>query len=138
MLFRSHLLTDNGNIDEGMTELRRTLKSLLSETSDQTAQRRLFDAWYRGDTKALAVASVDTLRWMSPTGRKAMLEDRNRAWIPQIAAMLNEKHTYFITVGASHLVGKIGVPALLREAGFRVDGPDTVVSANASGLRATF
>jgi uncharacterized protein YbaP (TraB family) len=133
-----HLLTDNGNIDEGMTELRRTLKSLLAETSDQTAQQRLFDAWYRGDTKALAVSSDDTLKQMSPAGRKALLEDRNRAWIPQIAAMLNEKHTYFITVGAAHLVGNIGVPTLLRERGFRVDGPDMVVSANASGLRASF
>jgi len=133
-----HLLTDNGNIDEGMTELRRTLKLLLAETSDQTAQQRLFDAWYRGDTKALAVSSDDTLKHMSPAGRKAMLEDRNRSWIPQIAAMLNEKHTYFITVGAAHLVGKIGVPTLLRERGFRVDGPDTVVSVNANGLRATF
>jgi uncharacterized protein YbaP (TraB family) len=67
-----------------------------------------------------------------------MLEDRNRAWIPQIAAMLNEQHTYFITVGAAHLVGPLGLPTLLRERGFRVDGPDTVVSANANGLRATF
>jgi len=133
-----HLLTDNGNMDEGMTELRRTLKVLLAETSDQTAQQRLFDAWYRGDTKAFAVASDDTLKHMSRAGRKALLEDRNRAWIPQIAAMLNEKHTYFITVGAAHLVGKIGVPTLLRERGFRVDGPDMIVSANASGLRATF
>jgi uncharacterized protein YbaP (TraB family) len=133
-----HLLTDNGNIEEGMTELRRTLKSLLTESSDQTAQQRLFDAWYRGDTKAIAASSAETMKKMSPAERKAILEDRNRAWIPQIAAMLNEKHTYFITVGAAHLVGKIGVPTLLRQAGFRVDGPDTVVSANASGLRATF
>jgi uncharacterized protein YbaP (TraB family) len=130
------LLTDNGNIDEGMAELRRTLKSLLAETSDQTAQQRLFDAWYRGDIKALAVSSADTLKQMPPAGRKALLEDRNRAWIPQIAAMLNEKHTYFITVGAAHLVGKIGVPALLRQQGFRVDGPDAGVSANAGNLRA--
>jgi uncharacterized protein YbaP (TraB family) len=133
-----HLLTDNGNIDEGMTELRRTLKSLLAETSDQTAQQKLYDAWYRGDTKALAASSADNLKKMSPAERKAMLEDRNRAWIPQIAAMLNEQHTYFITVGAAHLVGPLGLPTLLRERGFRVDGPDTVVSANANGLRATF
>lgn len=73
---------------------------------------------------------------MPPAERKAMLDDRNHAWIPQIVAMLNEKHTYFITVGAAHLVGKIGVPTLLRQRGYRVDGPDTVTSANAGTLKA--
>jgi uncharacterized protein YbaP (TraB family) len=37
--------------------------------------------------------------------------------------MLKEKHTYFITVGAFHLVGPGGVPNLLRAAGYQVDGP---------------
>jgi uncharacterized protein YbaP (TraB family) len=137
-----HLLTDNGNIDEGMAELRRTLKSILAESSDQTAAQRLWDAWYKGDIKALAALGPENPK-MPPAERKAMLDDRNHAWIPQITAMLNEKHTYFITVGAAHLVGKIGVPTLLREHGFRVDGPDTLVSTNvtstnANGLRASF
>jgi len=60
---------------------------------------------------------------MTPGERKAMLEDRNRSWIPQVVAMLNEHHTYFITVGAGHLCGKTGVPNLLRSAGYKVDGP---------------
>ena len=130
------LLTDNGNIDEGLAALRLTFKKLLAENSDQTAQQRLFDAWYKGDTKAIAALGPDNPE-MSPGQRKAMLEDRNRSWVPEIIAMLNEKHTYFITVGAAHLVGKIGVPNLLREKGFKVDGPDVVASANADHLRAS-
>ncbi|MBV9692922.1 MAG: TraB/GumN family protein, partial [Alphaproteobacteria bacterium] len=31
--------------------------------------------------------------------------------------------TYFVTVGAAHLVGPLGVPKLLRDKGFRVEGP---------------
>ena len=37
--------------------------------------------------------------------------------------MLDEPHTFFITVGAAHLVGKTGVPNLLRAAGYKVEGP---------------
>ena len=41
----------------------------------------------------------------------------------KISALLDEPKTYFITVGAGHLAGPRGVPALLRAKGFKVDGP---------------
>ena len=40
-----------------------------------------------------------------------------------IKKLLKEKHVFFVTVGAGHLTGPRGVPALLRKAGYRVDGP---------------
>jgi len=58
-----------------------------------------------------------------PGARKQLLDDRNKRWAPKIEAMLKEKHVFFITVGAGHLTGPMGVPALLRKAGYRVDGP---------------
>jgi len=58
-----------------------------------------------------------------PEARKLLLDDRNKRWVPKIQAMLKEKHVFFITVGAGHLTGPTGVPALLRQAGYRVDGP---------------
>jgi len=58
-----------------------------------------------------------------PEARKLLLDDRNKRWVPQIAAMLKEKHIYFITVGAGHLTGPVGLPALLRQAGYKVEGP---------------
>jgi uncharacterized protein YbaP (TraB family) len=58
-----------------------------------------------------------------PEARKLLLDDRNARWVPKIEAMLREKHVFFITVGAGHLTGPQGVPALLRKAGYRVEGP---------------
>ena len=45
------------------------------------------------------------------------------AWVPKIEAMLKEKRIFFVTVGAGHLTGPKGLPALLRKAGYKVDGP---------------
>ena len=58
-----------------------------------------------------------------PQARKELLDDRNKRWVPKIEAMLKEKHVFFITVGAGHLTGPLGVPALLRKDGYKVDGP---------------
>ena len=58
-----------------------------------------------------------------PQARKELLDDRNKRWVPKLEAMLKEKHIFFVTVGAGHLTGPLGVPALLRKDGYRVDGP---------------
>jgi uncharacterized protein YbaP (TraB family) len=58
-----------------------------------------------------------------PEARKLLLDDRNKRWLPQIETMLKEKHVFFVTVGAGHLTGPMGVPAFLRKAGHKVDGP---------------
>ena len=82
----------------------------------------MVDAWSKGDQKTLdRLINGDLDRF--PKARKALLDDRNRAWVPQIAAMLKEKHTVLVTVGAGHLTGPKGLPALLRKAGYKVAGP---------------
>jgi uncharacterized protein YbaP (TraB family) len=58
-----------------------------------------------------------------PDARKVFLEDRNRAWVPKLEAMLKEPKVFFVTVGAGHLIGKNSVPELLRADGYKVDGP---------------
>jgi len=82
---------------------------------------KLLEAWERGDPQALLASMPDM---QNPAVRKPMLDDRNRAWLPKIEKMLNKRGTYFITVGAAHLVGPNGVPNLLRADGYKVDGPD--------------
>jgi uncharacterized protein YbaP (TraB family) len=79
-------------------------------------------AWSNGDQAKLDELINGDLDEF-PQARKLLLDDRNRRWVPQIEAMLKEKHTFFITVGAGHLTGPQGVPALLRKDGFNVGGP---------------
>lgn len=82
----------------------------------------MVNAWSRGDQKTLdRLINGDLDRF--PKARKALLDDRNKAWVPQIAAMLKEKQTVMVTVGAGHLTGPKGLPALLRKAGYKVSGP---------------
>ena len=49
----------------------------------------------------------------------ALLDTRNRNWIPVISKKAKEKVTFF-AVGAGHLGGKRGVIQLLRDAGYTV------------------
>ena len=101
--------------------------ALLRAAMKRAAQRpivpfkKLLDAWASGDPSAIATINFDS---MSPDEKKTMLDDRNSDWVPKIEKMLKEKRTFFITVGAAHLVGPDGVPNLLRQAGYRVEGPD--------------
>ena len=95
----------------------------LVDLKDIAAQvQPMVDAWAAGDQKKLdGLINGDLDRF--PAARKALLDDRNRAWLPQISAMLKEKGTFLVTVGAGHLTGPTGLPTLLREAGHEVDGP---------------
>ena len=79
-------------------------------------------AWSAGDQPMLdKVINGDLDEF--PDARKMLLDDRNKRWVPKIEAMLKEKHVFFITVGAGHLTGPQGVPALLRKDGYKVEGP---------------
>jgi uncharacterized protein len=50
---------------------------------------------------------------------EAVLDQRNRNWIPKISRIAKEKPTFF-GVGAGHLGGKQGVISLLRDNGYTV------------------
>jgi uncharacterized protein len=56
---------------------------------------------------------------MKPEYDAAIIDNRNRAWIPTILKAAKTKPTFF-GVGAGHLGGKYGVIALLRQAGYVV------------------
>jgi len=106
--------------DQEVEQFESGLKQFLTQSYDLSG---LLDAWASGDP-----AQIDGLFNKSlvkyPKVRKMLLDDRNRAWIKKIEPMLdNEDKVFFITVGAGHLVGKNGVPNLLRRAGYKVDGP---------------
>jgi hypothetical protein len=95
------------------------LKDLLKETM---SVNDLVSAWARGDTARINDLMNSGFK-DNPKAEKTLFEDRNHAWITQLESMLNEPHVFFVTVGAGHLVGPKGVPALLRRDGYKVDGP---------------
>jgi len=68
----------------------------------------LLAAWARGDLPKLASLDHEDAKQ-----RAILFDNRNKAWVPQIEAMLKEPATALVTVGAGHLAGSKSVIALL-------------------------
>jgi len=96
--------------------LRQTLaemKTLVPEAARLTAM------WRNGDAAGLARLLRETFRG-SPELYRRLVLDRNRAWLPRIAAMTTADHDILVVVGALHLVGGDGLVAGLRARGLTV------------------
>jgi uncharacterized protein YbaP (TraB family) len=83
-------------------------KKLLSRDKNTAEFETMLAAWAKGDLAKLV--SMDD---MDPKERVLTLDNRNRAWEPEIEAMLEDGRTYLITVGAAHLAGPNSVISLL-------------------------
>jgi uncharacterized protein YbaP (TraB family) len=84
---------------------------------------RLVQAWTSGDTKnleAIIRKSVQEDKRLIPIYKK-LIDERNRNMASKIEDYLKTKKTYFVIVGASHLVGKQGIIEILKEKGFAVE-----------------
>jgi len=98
------------------------LKTSASAGSADDQIGPLLDAWMHGRVDRLAALTKKDFE-KYPDAQKALFDDRNAAWVTKISSLLDEPKIYFITVGAGHLAGPRGVPALLRAKGFKVEGP---------------
>ena len=99
-------------------------RALLSEVVRSAAtapadDARLAQVWARGDVAALA-AETHAGMLADPALRAALLVDRNIAWAARIGAMLRGRRHPFVAVGAAHMAGPDGLPALLAAQGWRV------------------
>lgn len=103
-------------------EVKEFALDLKSFREEPVTAGALVDAWASGDVRTIDRLMNSDLATV-PGAKKLLLDDRNKAWVAKLDAWLAEPHTYFITVGAAHLTGRDGVPALLRAKGYRVDGP---------------
>jgi uncharacterized protein YbaP (TraB family) len=108
--------------DDPKVELENFESDLEHASKDNDEIGPLLDAWMQGDVRTLAHLTAADMKDY-PKLRKVLVEDRNQAWVTKIIALLDENKTYFIAVGAAHLVGPRGVPELLRKKGLKVDGP---------------
>lgn len=79
----------------------------------------MIEAWHRGDIEALERDLLSAIR-EQPELHAALLVNRNRRWTETIAGWLDDDRDYLVVVGALHLVGDEGVPALLAGRGIGI------------------
>lgn len=99
-------------------------EAFLRETLDRLPQakedfERLEAAWRRGDREALAGLMRDYFKNAADLD-ETLLRGRNRAWIPQLEALLQGDQPVMVIVGAGHLSGPENVLELLEARGYRI------------------
>ena len=80
-------------------------------------------AWASGDTKSLEKMAT---RSMTEDGRLSsmydvLIYDRNKKMVSRIEEFLKAEKTYFVVVGAGHLIGEKGIVELLKAKGYSVE-----------------
>jgi hypothetical protein len=83
----------------------------------------LIRAWKSGDPKGMEpiiTKSVKEDPRLSPVYEKLIYE-RNRKMLSKIEEYLKGSGTYFVVVGAGHLIGEKGMIETLRRKGYRVE-----------------
>jgi len=79
----------------------------------------LIDAWRHGDIAALEGDMLSPMEEQAEL-KEVLITRRNRRWAEAIAGWLDDDQDYLVIVGALHLVGDEGVPALLETRGLGI------------------
>ena len=90
--------------------------------TEQETIGAMVDAWSDGDARKVGELMNKDME-DEPDAKKILIDDRNKHWIKALDAVLAGTGVTFVTVGAGHLAGPKGVPALLRAEGYSVEGP---------------
>jgi uncharacterized protein YbaP (TraB family) len=130
-----HLHKAIGALEDAASQLR-LLSSLSEEFQDRLLLSSLVDmekwadtfdlltrAWQSGDPAAMQEAITSSVRdypQLKPLMTK-LLDERNIAMTAKIEHFLQTPKSYFVAVGAGHLVGDKGILSLLRRKNFRVE-----------------
>lgn len=84
---------------------------------------KLVEAWTSGDTKGVESTLTRSLaedKRLAPIYERLIYE-RNRKMVSKIEDFLKAKETYFVIVGAGHLVGSQGIVEILKEKGYLLE-----------------
>ncbi len=98
-------------------------RAYLADTLDnlkmlEAAPTELFALWQQGDADGLA-AYVAEHAQTNPQLYARLVTERNHAWLVDIEALLQGNANAMVVVGALHLAGAQGLPALLERAGYQ-------------------
>ena len=101
-----------------------SLNETIGEISDDPdIYHRVVNAWLAGDVATLEKEALQPLAKASPRMYRRLITDRNHRWAEVLATRLKGEGAIVVVVGTAHLLGPEGVPALLRDRGFEVEGP---------------
>ena len=105
-------------------------EAMLVQTLDDIARgpellQKTVNAWRAGADGELDSLLNDAFRGDAASRRlyRVLIVDRNAAMTAKLTALLKRGGTYFVVVGAAHLVGEQGIVSQLRERGYRIGRP---------------
>lgn len=95
------------------------MQTLVESKNIEALMDDMIRAWRIGDVEYMKDTILDDMA-QYPELYKAIVVDRNRRWVDMIDRLLDDSDDYLIVVGALHLIGEDGVPALLAKRGVRI------------------
>lgn len=97
------------------------LQNAVTETANfESNVHALITAWRNGDAAGLnAIMQQDFAH--SPIAYRRLIVERNNTWFPRLERLAQDGHSYFVVIGAAHLVGPDGLLARFRKAGYEVE-----------------
>lgn len=100
-------------------------RDLLHGVMDEIAKAKvepgaLRKAWLQGDEETLIKATQSGIM-ADPELYEAMLVKRNQDWLAQLLPILSKEAKPMVAVGAGHLIGPDGLPALLEQEGYIIN-----------------
>lgn len=99
----------------------------------------LLTAWEQGDPSALLAAMTRKMTPRDHASYDTLITKRNQRWLTPIEKLLADNDELLVIVGAAHLAGPGGVPALLAQRGYTVervdDRPPSVPVATPAGAK---
>lgn len=96
--------------------LKGTIEDLDKEVS---SVKEMAEAWAFGNVAAVEKYTLAGLK-EAPELYQRLLLERNQNWLPQVETCIKQNAGCFVVVGAAHLVGPDGLPALLAKKGYKV------------------
>lgn len=96
------------------------LQSLEESKDVERELNSLFAAWQDGDDGSL-IRELDEEFVDYPELAERLIYARNERWAVQVSTLLEQSDDVLVVVGALHLAGNRGLPALLKRRGFKVE-----------------